>query len=497
MSKFKKYSEWLNEDSDENLNESLGAENTTPPVNDDLEDIRFFRGGVAQLNDWLNKKLESQNKTWNPYSDMQYKYPVERNEKDDSIGYQDYNHGKDSAPENAKATRRRGSKVDPAKFPSSLDEASRSKVFKAAKKGSYPVTLVAIDNGKVVHQELARTPEIVPAAFNVLQIIIKKKHPNAKIRVEDNTGKLLFVESAVNEATDAWHDTKHNYEYDPESTTTIEGTPLKNGITMRQFMKLWKKDLKLEKKIGGSPDGSLVNYYAEQSYEMAAYLYNEYGFDFEVEFYRSAWNYGGHITPTYYLKGPWETRKAPIQINTGRAGSTGSVSFYGILDGVDMTGAGYRSTRVEAGVHYSWQVYPVRDMSELFEIIYKSFQRTYDMEMTAKNMATLGKGFVKLRKAWMKIWGTGGKLDKAYEKFTDLRPRKNFGIYYSSPSLYPKYVKWYIDLPREFRHPDEYGGQDNWSDEKWEMQAAEEKVSSIISNFCDKYGIDATITADK
>ena len=80
-----------------------------------------------------------------------------------------------------------------------VDEANRGKVFRAAKKGSYPVTLVAIDNGKVVHQELARTPEVVPAAFNVLQVIIKKKHPNAKIRVEDNTGKLLFVEGKLNE----------------------------------------------------------------------------------------------------------------------------------------------------------------------------------------------------------------------------------------------------------------------------------------------------------
>jgi len=79
-------------------------------------------------------------------------------------------------------------------------EANRGKVFRAAKKGSYPVTLVAIDNGKVVHQELARTPEIVPAAFNVLQVIIKKKYPNAKIRVEDNTGKLLFVEGKLTEA---------------------------------------------------------------------------------------------------------------------------------------------------------------------------------------------------------------------------------------------------------------------------------------------------------
>tara|TARA_R110001592_G_scaffold62377_6_gene190888 strand:- start:3132 stop:5138 length:2007 start_codon:yes stop_codon:yes gene_type:complete len=668
MSKFKRYNEWLNKDLDENLNESLGAENTTPPVNDDLEDIRFFKGGVAQLNDWLNKKLESQNKTWNPYAEMNYKHPVERYEKDDSIGYQDYNHGKDSAPENAKATRRRGSKVDPAKFPSSLDEAielvhvykdgelfgtgeivkgkdkkingKNNKLirFDGKKIEYYPeedVKLVESVNEELVNggdhyrvgdtitfrlKREAITGEIEKIknnkkdpASSELEVRHQKGYTGPSKRyytdtiyadqivVSDSYGKWSIKESvneatfrpnsgtmsggtytlddnkyelkkdvkgaiignntnitlpkgtvlynlpgglmadheslkryanrnnniyfekpnfsgiairqtrdilaaieknskvleSVNEATDGWHDVKHKYAYDPNETTTIDGTVLTNGITMRKFMKIWKKDVKLEKKIGGSPDGSLVNYYAKQSYEMAVYLYNQYGFDFEVEFYRSSWNYGGHINPTYYLKGPWETRKAPIQINTGRAGSTGSVSFHGILDGIGMEGAGYRSSKVEAGVHYSWQVYPVKDMSELFEIIYKSFERTFDMEMTAKNMVTLGKGFVKLRKAWMKIWGTGGKLDKAYIEFADLRPRKNFGIYYSRPELFPKYVKWYIDLPREFRHPDEYGGQEHWSDKKWEVSAAEEKVSSIIFDFCNKHGIDATISADK
>jgi len=118
MTMFPKYKGWLNE--------NLGAGKPSPIVNDDFEDIRYFRGSVAQLNDWLNKKLEDQNKTWNPYSEMHYKHPEERVEKDNSIGYQDYKHGKDTHPENALATRRRGSKVDPAKFPSSLDEARKS-----------------------------------------------------------------------------------------------------------------------------------------------------------------------------------------------------------------------------------------------------------------------------------------------------------------------------------------------------------------------------------
>jgi hypothetical protein len=80
------------------------------------------------------------------------------------------------------------------KVSESVDEASMAKVHKAAKKGSYPVTLVVIEKGKVVKQELVGTPQLVPAAFNTLQ----KEYPNATIHIESKTGERLFSES-VNE----------------------------------------------------------------------------------------------------------------------------------------------------------------------------------------------------------------------------------------------------------------------------------------------------------
>tara|TARA_R110001599_G_scaffold1706_5_gene8444 strand:- start:2671 stop:3891 length:1221 start_codon:yes stop_codon:yes gene_type:complete len=72
----------------------------------------------------------------------------------------------------------------------SVNEASLSKVYNAAKKGSYPITLVAIEKGKVVDQKLVGTPEIVPAAFNDMQ----KEFPKAQVNVEDRNGKILFRE---------------------------------------------------------------------------------------------------------------------------------------------------------------------------------------------------------------------------------------------------------------------------------------------------------------
>ena len=83
------------------------------------------------------------------------------------------------------------------KVSESVDEASMAKVHKAAKKGSYPVTLVVIEKGKVVKQELVGTPQIVPATFNTLQ----KEYPNATIHIESKTGERLFSES-VNEGAE-------------------------------------------------------------------------------------------------------------------------------------------------------------------------------------------------------------------------------------------------------------------------------------------------------
>jgi len=78
-----------------------------------------------------------------------------------------------------------------------LNEAKLSTIHKAAKKGSYPVSIVVIKDGKVIAQELVKTPAEVPAAFNVIQSY--HKHKGATVHVESKTGERLFSESAVNE----------------------------------------------------------------------------------------------------------------------------------------------------------------------------------------------------------------------------------------------------------------------------------------------------------
>ncbi len=76
-----------------------------------------------------------------------------------------------------------------------LTEAKLSAIHKAAKKGSYPVSLVVIKDGKVIAQELVKTPAAVPAAFNVIKNY--HKHKGATVHVESKTGERLFSESVT------------------------------------------------------------------------------------------------------------------------------------------------------------------------------------------------------------------------------------------------------------------------------------------------------------
>ena len=97
-----------------------------------------------------------------------------------------------------------------------IDEAKRGTIHKAVKAGDYPATIVVIENGKVVKQEIVNTPEAVPATFNILQ----KEYPKAKIHVEDRGGQTLFVEAYDGNMAD------FKYEF-PQVFVDVTGNPEK------------------------------------------------------------------------------------------------------------------------------------------------------------------------------------------------------------------------------------------------------------------------------
>lgn len=125
-----------------------------------------------------------------------------------------------------------------------MQEAKRGDIHKAAKKGSYPATVVVINSGMVVKQEIVKTPAAVPAVFNELQA----QYPDAIISVESKTGETLFSESVVNEEDDKDQKSTDRGPLDDDKIETAlkkkaEDTGVPIGIiraVMRRGLAAWK-----------------------------------------------------------------------------------------------------------------------------------------------------------------------------------------------------------------------------------------------------------------
>ena len=125
-----------------------------------------------------------------------------------------------------------------------MSEAKRGDIHKAAKKGSYPATVVVINSGMVVKQETVKTPAAVPAVFNELQA----QYPDAIISVESKTGETLFSESIVNEEDDKDQKSTDRGPLDDDKIETAlkkkaEDTGVPIGIiraVMRRGLAAWK-----------------------------------------------------------------------------------------------------------------------------------------------------------------------------------------------------------------------------------------------------------------
>jgi hypothetical protein len=151
-----------------------------------------------------------------------------------------------------------------------INEASRRKVHKAAKQGSYPAVIVVVQDGKVIHQESVSTPEVAPATFNVMQ----EKYPKALLHLEDKTGKRLFSESVVTEG-------KFNgiadlvkslhFEVDPKTAEEkkIELGKKQGEISKRKQIEGGEYSLRRFRKSINYGDGKNVDVFLPGSYDAA------------------------------------------------------------------------------------------------------------------------------------------------------------------------------------------------------------------------------------
>ena len=151
-----------------------------------------------------------------------------------------------------------------------VNEAKLSVIHKAAKKGSYPVSIVVIRDGKVIAQELVKTPAEVPAAFNVIQSY--HKHKGATVHIESKTGERLFSESLVTESVFAFKTDnieQLHFETDPKTAEEmkIELGKKQGEVSKRKQIESGEYSLRRFRKEIGYGNGKDVGVFLPGSYD--------------------------------------------------------------------------------------------------------------------------------------------------------------------------------------------------------------------------------------
>ncbi len=152
---------------------------------------------------------------------------------------------------------------------STITEAKRGVIHKAAKKGSYPVSIVVIRDGKVIAQELVKTPAEVPAAFNVIQSY--HKHKGATVHIESKTGERLFSESLDEAVLEGFDIEKLHFETDPKKAEKlkIELGKSHGEIGKRKQIESAEYSLRKFRKSINFGDGTYLGEFIPGSYDAA------------------------------------------------------------------------------------------------------------------------------------------------------------------------------------------------------------------------------------
>ena len=84
-----------------------------------------------------------------------------------------------------------------------LNEGKWANIMKGVRKGAKagPWSIVSIENGKVINQELVSIMDAIPAHYEG----VKKEFPKAKLSIEDNEGLVVYNESISNEVSERFY----------------------------------------------------------------------------------------------------------------------------------------------------------------------------------------------------------------------------------------------------------------------------------------------------
>jgi len=421
-----------------------------------------------------------------------------------------------------------------------ITEGKWSNIMKGVRKGSKsgPWTIVSIENGKVINQELVTIMDAIPAHYEE----VKKGFPNAKLSIEDNEGKQVYNESysvnlenslikpqmlreafrkmgipyKVTSSADIMNIGEIQIErvdYTEKRDEAVFELLNNLDITGCQLIEESSGETVVDKKDGLvlfdegvqypiSKFISIAKKSTEGKYELkqnnsfgkgiqlAQFLKKNLKLQFQAKVYRSEWNYGGNMVVRITLKG--DDRGEFFSFGSNNSTSSPRYSFGDVFSGVKQKDG----TEFESGygiVHGSFkQISNFKGVMDDILHLFNDYERVNGVPFTTRAAIKIKKVGAKLNAEWRdKVYP---KIMKEYGIAQKMASGVSRGIEMRRPTLKSnnKVVHFYHDEPRSLRHPDE---NPEWSDklmskpEYNKYEKAISKIADLCTKFTDKHSI--------
>ena len=255
--------------------------------------------------------------------------------------------------------------------------------------------------------------------------------------------------------------------------------------TISKFLAIARKSQECKKQYSG-------DYNFGKGMKMADKLKKELPhLKFQCRVYRNAWNYGGNLEVSIFLRGK-DYKSEVFKYNSADSTKKPRYSFSDVFNGTKKPSDNTVEKDWGMGIiHGSYQSISRYDefMDDVVGV-FNDYQRVNGKPFDMKSVLADFKIKQKISAQWSKL---EPKIMKQYNIAKESARKAHRDIQIRAPYIRTgdKTVYYKTDEPREIRHPDEYGDRalaiiDGKDYAKYE--AAQSKISDMIESFVAKHG---------
>jgi hypothetical protein len=214
-------------------------------------------------------------------------------------------------------------------------------------------------------------------------------------------------------------------------------------LSPNEFFAKVKKSIEASRAVNGSSNFG-------KGIQAVKFLKDNLPVPLEIQVYRSKWNYGGNLCLNIGVKG---MGKSPFYYHSGNSTETQSYSFGKYFDGLVVDGF---KEPIQSMVRYgSYKSISHHDeMLQDIVNVFKAYESKFGKPFSVATAMKLEKESEKIKTVFK---STESKINPLYNELSSVANKLGISVGYPFLSEKNREIRFKINEPRMYRHPDEYG----------------------------------------